>query len=71
MMSMPLKPWFSLPIKFSTGTFTSSKVMYVVPDDHTPWQSILRVLTPPADRSISRTLIPFMPSLPVRTAVVK
>ena len=23
---LPLKPWFSFPSKFSTGTFTSSKV---------------------------------------------
>lgn len=45
--------------------------MYVVPDDHTPWQSILRVLTPPMSRSMSSRLTPPMPGLPVRTATVK
>src|SRR5690349_6184000 len=57
---LPLKPWFSFPIKFSTGTLTSSKVMYVVPLDQTPWQSIFLVLTPPILLSIRRTETPFM-----------
>lgn len=34
--NIPLNPWFSFPIRFSTGTFTSSNVMYVVPEDQTP-----------------------------------
>jgi hypothetical protein len=46
-------------------------VMYVVPLDQTPWQSMRRVLTPPKLRSMSRTEMPFMPLSLVRTAVVK
>ena len=34
--NIPLNPWFSFPIRFSTGTFTSSNVTYVVPLDQTP-----------------------------------
>ena len=71
LVMMTRKPWFALPIRFSTGTLVSSNVMYVVPLDHTPWQSMRRVDTPPCARSTSSRLTPFMPGPPVRTAVVK
>lgn len=66
---MYLKPWFSSPIKFSIGTFTSSKVTYlqrqrakwsrsqlriqVVPDGHTPEHCICLVVIPGIPRSRS------------------
>lgn len=67
---LPWKPLLGLPSTFSTGTLTSSNVMYVVPLLHTPWQSIRRVLTPSL-RSIRRRLTPPIPGPPVLTAVVK
>ena len=71
LVMMLRKPLFSLPSRFSTGTLVSSKVMYVVPLLHTPWQSMRRVLTPPCERSISSSETPSMPGPPLRTAVVK
>jgi len=57
-------------MRFSTGTLTSSNVMYVVPLLQTPMQSICLVVTP-GPRSTTSKLMPDAPSPPVRTATVK
>jgi hypothetical protein len=48
-------------MKFEVGTLTSSKVMYVVPEDHTPWQFIWRVVIPGIARSNNNKDIPNQP----------
>jgi hypothetical protein len=55
--SIPLlenAPLFSFPMRFSTGTLTSSKLMYVVPEAQTPEHSIFLVLMP--GESFSKTI---------------
>lgn len=65
-----MNPSPSFPIKFSAGTLTSSKVIKVVPEDHTPYIFIFLVFTPGKFLSMIIRLIPPGP-LPVLTAVVK
>ena len=67
---MYLNPWFSTPIKFSTGTSTSSNSMYVEPLALTPEFSILRRVTPFASSGMMSREIPFRPGPPVLTAAV-
>ena len=55
-------------MRLAAGTLTSSKVMKVVPDDHTPEQCIGRVVTPGVLRSTTSREMPPSPSPPVRTA---
>lgn len=55
----------------SLRALTSSMVMYVVPDDHTPMHFICFVSRPAIPFSRSSRLMPPMPSPPVRTATVK
>ena len=66
-----LNPSFSAPIRFPTGTFTSSKVMNVVPLAQTPMQSMRLHSTPGMVFSMSRSEMPPIPGPPVRTATVK
>ena len=65
-----LKPPFSGPIRFSTGTRQSSKYSVAVSDAHQPiFLSGVRV-KPGVSRSISSSEMPPMPGPPVRTATV-
>ncbi|MNY81211.1 hypothetical protein D3C86_2226630 [compost metagenome] len=68
---MPVKPMFSAPIRFDTGTLQSSKNSSAVSDAHQPIFFNLRpTVKPDVPFSTSNRLMPAKPSPPVRTATV-
>ena len=69
--TMPAKPPFSGPMRFSGATSTLSKWMAAVSEQRQPILSSLVRETPGAFMSISISEMPPIPGPPVRTAVVR
>ena len=64
------KPSPSAPTRFSTGTFTLSKITCAVGEAFQPsLRSFAPKLTPGMSFSMTRQLMPFGPGWPVRTIV--